>query len=804
MAYIRSRKHPVARATSSYSLSGAAAAAALVALALPATAQTQAPATPTASSSTLREIKVEGTADTYKADKVASPKYTQPLVDTPQTITVIKKEVLQEQGAFTLTEALRNTPGITLQLGENGNTQSGDSISMRGFDTQGSIYVDNIRDLGTFTRDMFNIEQVEVIKGPTGADVGRAAAGGYINLSSKTPQAENFFNSSASYGSASRYRLTADLNRTLNVGPEGSSAVRLNVMKQDGGVPGRNIVENSSYGFAPSIAFGLNTPTRTYLSFLHTKQKNIPDGGVPTVGLPGYRVVSSGTVTAAQAAAGNAAPAVDPSNFYGSIHDFDDIEANMLTARIEHDISSTLKLRNTLRAGRAEQYRMTTSIVGPTFTTPGDLSSYVVARNRGDGSNRNSDGGQGKLQTNDILTNQTHLSAEFDTGGIKHTLGTGVEFIVERQNKQHLAGASGGTGVNGGTIPAANLYNPDPNFQLFGYNPQTNGAYDKGETKTVGVYVFDSLKLNEQWQLSAGLRADRYSTQFDALRLAGTSTSGGGGTTVTAVDTRTHLKASDTLISYKLGALYKPTKNTSVYALYSVSQRPPGGDSLGLSAATNNANNAANNPNVDPQKASNFEIGAKWDVSKNLSLTSAVFNTVNKNEFVFDSSTNVGTSIGERRIRGIELGAVGQITPAWQVTTGLAYLDAKITRGSISTTAGSNTDGGALPFTPKVAFTAWTTYRLPFGLTVGGGARYTSSITRVDSTNAAASTGLDSSEAYWVMDGLLSYEVNRNTNIQFNVYNLADKKYIASFNAAGNRYTPGTPRSALLTANFKF
>jgi catecholate siderophore receptor len=799
MAYIRSRKHAVARATSSCSLTGAAAAA-LVALAMPAGAQTQAPAAPAASSSTLREIKVEGAAETYKANSVASPKYTQPLVDTPQTITVIKKEVLQEQGAFTLTEALRNTPGITLQLGENGNTQSGDSISMRGFDTQGSIYLDNIRDLGTFTRDMFNIEQVEVIKGPTGADVGRAAAGGYINLSSKVPQAENFFNSSASYGSASRYRLTADLNRGIDVGAAGTSAVRLNVMKQDGGVPGRNTVENGSYGFAPSIAFGLNTPTRTYLSFLHTKQNNIPDGGVPTVGLRGYRVVEAGAVTAAQAAAGNAAPAPDSANFYGSVSDFDDVQANMFTARIEHDITSTLKLRNTLRAGSAEQYRMTTSIIGPTFTTPGNLASYTVARNRGDGDNRNSDGGQGRIQTNDILTNQTHLSAEFDTGGIKHTLGTGIEFIVERQNKQHLAGASGGTGVNGGTIPAANLYNPDPNFPLVGYNPRPNGAFDKGETKTIGVYVFDTLKLNEQWQLSAGLRADSYRTQFDALRLAGTSTAGGGGVTTTTVDTRTNLNASDTLISYKLGALYKPTANSSVYALYSVSQRPPGGDNFAYSAAANNANN----PAVDPQKATNVEVGAKWDVNRNLSLTAAVFNTVNQNEFVTDQASGVTAAIGERRVRGIELGAVGQITPAWQIITGLAWLDAKITRGSISTAAGANTNGGELPFTPKLAFTSWTTYRMPFGLTVGGGARYVSSVTRDSSTNAAPSTGLTSSASYWVMDGLLSYEVNKNTSVQLNVYNLADKQYVASFNSGGGRYTPGTERSALLTANFKF
>ncbi|RYY75197.1 MAG: TonB-dependent siderophore receptor, partial [Comamonadaceae bacterium] len=192
MSHIKSRKHAAPAVKPGLS---SITAATLVALSMPVVAQT---AAEPASGGTLREVRVQAGSD-YKADEVASPKYSQPLVDTPQTITVIRKEVLQEQGGFTLTEALRNTPGITLQLGENGNTQSGDSISMRGFDTQGSIFVDNIRDLGTFTRDTFNIEQVEVLKGPTGADVGRASAGGYINLVTKRPTAQDAFSASTSY-----------------------------------------------------------------------------------------------------------------------------------------------------------------------------------------------------------------------------------------------------------------------------------------------------------------------------------------------------------------------------------------------------------------------------------------------------------------------------------------------------------------------------------------------------------------------------------------------------------------------------
>ncbi len=788
MSQIRSRKH---KKNSSLKLSPSL--ITLAAIAIPLSGHAQQASSP---SQTLPEVKVEAGADApYKADTVASPKYSQPLVDTPQTISVIRQEILQEQGSFTLTEALRNTPGITLQLGENGNTRSGDAISMRGFDTQGSIFVDNVRDLSNYTRDTFNIEQVEVVKGPTGADVGRAAAGGYVNLVTKTPMATDAYGASASYGSADRYRVTGDLNKGLDIGGEKNAGFRLNVMKQGGGVAGRDYVENESYGIAPSIAFGLNSPTRTTLSYLYMKQNNRPDGGVPTVGLPTYNVATSGTVTAAQAAAGRAAAAPDSENFYGSIHDFDDVEVNMFTARLEHDFSSKLRLRNTFRAGKTEQFRMTTSITNASFGTPGDPSSYTVPRNRSDGTTRNSDGGQGFKQTNEIIANQTHLSVDFETAGIEHNLGAGLELTIEKQTKRHLEGATGGTPVT-----PANLYNPDPYFALTGYDPRPNGAYDKGETKTIGVYVFDTLKFNEQWQLSAGVRADKFDTDFNQLRLRDTSGGFGGSTGALTRDVRTNLSDDDTLISYKVGALYKPTSNSSVYALYSVTKRPPGGDTFALSATENNANN----PVADPQKATNMEIGAKWDVSRNFALTSAIFNTVNENEIVTDTvgGVDVPRAIGERRVRGVEIGGVGQLTPAWQVSAGLTYLDAEVTRGS---TAGTNpTDGGAIPFTPEWAFTSWTTYKLPFGLTIGGGARYIGEQKRNSSTTVALSNGVSKVEEYWVYDALIGYQVNKNFDIQLNLYNLADKEYAASVNSGGSRYTPGVERSALLTANFRY
>lgn len=243
----------------------------LIAAALPLTAYSA----PDDSNKELPIITVKSTTENpYKVNKISSPKYTQPLVDTPQTISVINKELLKEQGATSLVEALRNTPGITLQLGENGNTSAGDAFQMRGFSTQTSTYLDGLRDLGAISRDVFNLDQIEVVKGPSGSEAGRGAASGYINLVSKLPTLTNNKEVSATYNTAENARVTADLNQTINE----NTAFRLNIMGQDGGVQGRDKVEKNGYAIAPSLAFGLDTDTRFYLYSQHIRQRNVPDG----------------------------------------------------------------------------------------------------------------------------------------------------------------------------------------------------------------------------------------------------------------------------------------------------------------------------------------------------------------------------------------------------------------------------------------------------------------------------------------------------------------------------------------------
>jgi catecholate siderophore receptor len=324
---------------------------------------------------TLSKISVEGQDEaTPKVDRVSSPKFSQELVNTPQTIAVVSKEVLNQQGATSLSQALRNTPGVTFLLGENGNTATGDSIFMRGFDTQGSIFIDGIRDLGSVTRDTFNTEQVEIAKGPAGPDYGRGAASGYVNLASKVPTDDNFTSGTASYGTSANARITGDVNHAFSE----SSAVRFNVMGQDGEVDGRDFLERKGWAFAPSVAFGLGGDTRSYFYLLHTEQDNVPDGGVSTLGLDG---TFNTAFEPGGANAGVVPERVDRTNYYGLASDFEEIKGTMFTARFEHDFSETVTLRNTSRVGHLKQFYVLTGVNAVT-ATDANPDLWTVARTR--------------------------------------------------------------------------------------------------------------------------------------------------------------------------------------------------------------------------------------------------------------------------------------------------------------------------------------------------------------------------------------------------------------------------------------
>lgn len=767
MAFIKSKKH---------ALSHQHAIATALLLALPAA---QAATEPTKKQ--LAEVKVQAAADTettpYVAEKVSSAKQVKALVDTPQTIVVVKKELFAQQQATTLSETLRNTPGITMLMGENGNTSTGDSIFMRGFDTQNSIYVDGIRDLGTISRDTFNTDQVEIAKGPAGVDNGRGSSSGYINMSSKSAQADSFIDANATVGSGSHKRVSADINQQL---PIDGAAVRINLLRQDSGVAGRDVVENNTTGLASSLVFGLNSNTRTTFNYLHVQQDNIQDGGVPTIGWDGFY-----SATIATTFPNNTAPTVgkvDSSNFYGSKSDFDHVVADMATLRIEHDFAPNITLQNTTRYGVSSQEYILTGVNAGSAgiiipaASKADINSWQVNRNR-----------QGKDQQNQILINQTNVNLQLKQGDWQHNIASGVEFSYESQLNYSLALPTGTSQVS------ANLYTPST-ADVFAL-PVRSGAKTDGNTSTAALYALDTIDLTEQWQVSAGLRVEHFNTDTNLITVQGTATPQ---TIPVGTLLGSEATKSDNLLSFKTGVTYKPTSTSSVYLSYATSQLPPGGTNFSLSTSATNQNN----PMLEPQKGSNLELGTKWQLlDKKLFATAALFNSVNKNELVRDDA-NTYIPVGEKRVRGAEFVLVGSPFDNFEINAGLALQDAKITRGALY--SAGKTDGGVIQWTPKTTFTLWGTYSWQ-DLKIGGGARYMDSVARSNTVNLdAAVNSMVQMPDYWVVDAMVSYQVSPALSVQANLYNLLDEEYMQKLNNGGGRYSPGAPRSFKVGVNYSF
>jgi len=781
MSFVKSRKHPSSRHLGAPALTVASLVTGL-ALAPPAMGtDAAADAAQIAHAKHLSGITVEGTVVPYKVDQAASPKFTQPLLDTPQTITIIGSDLIRDQGAATLTDALRNTPGVgTFFAGENGSTSTGDAIFMRGFDTSGSIFVDGVRDLATVSRDVFDTEQVEVTKGPDSTEYGRTAPSGAVNMVSKQPLTGDAVSAAVAMGSAAQRRATADWNRQFAE----HAAFRLNVLDQDSGVPGRNDVKNKRWGVAPALAFGLGTPTRVYLDYLHVKQDNVPDGGIPTIGLPGYASPDPSRPFIGDA------PRVDPSNFYGTDQDHDHVVQDMATIILQHDFAEGLALHDTLRWGRTHEDYLLTSFVGNAANLktpdPADPSTWTIAR-----SNPNF-----KDQTNRIVTHQTNLTASFATGAVAHSLSTGVEWSRETLGTITLAA------LGGSAWPAASLYAPSPDIgNALRYGP--NGGWTRGKTNTVAAYLFDTLKFNEEWQVNAGARLDHYRTDFaSAVACGGRSTPACGSLPAGTIVPGVRAGKSDDLPNWQLAVIYKPAENGSLYANLATAAQPPGGNSLSFSSLAN----SVDNPALAPEKARTAELGTKWNLfDERLLLTAALYRTTVGNELEQDPTTLAWYQIGNKRVQGVELGAVGQLTPNWAINAGFTGMHTSTSRGALaSATSGSSpaADGSnVLAYTPKRAFTSWTSYRLPFGLVFGGGARYTGAMQRGSDGAIGTPTYL---EGYWVFDAMASYAVNRHLDLQLNFYNLLDKHYAASINKSGYRYIPGTTRAGMLTANFRF
>ena len=643
--------------------------------------------------STPEEIEIIG--QPYNRDP-ASTRFTRPMLDTAQTINVIPKNLIEERSATTLRDVLRNVSGISMQAGEGG-TPAGDQLSIRGHSAMTDIFVDNVRDFGGYTRDPFNLEQVEVVKGPSSDYSGRGSTGGSINLVSKAPTLENNASSNIGIGSDNYGRVSLDINRAL----QGNTAGRLNLLYHEQDTAGRDEVNTSRWGIAPSLAFGLETDTSLTLSLFHLQQDNLPDYGIPWV--------AANNVTLAAYA--DQAPPVDFSNWYGLLQrDFEEVSTTMATARIDHTINSNLSVSNIARWGITDRDSM---ITAPRFLTD-------TAIRRSDEKYRD--------QEDEILSNQTNLRWDIRPG---ETGEQRILFGLELNKENELRYSQALTGIDS---PATDLFNPTPQ-DAYLENYQRTGGFSKADSRSVAVYASDSIQVSEKWQINGGLRWDSFQLDY---------TPDGG----------TPLDRTDNMLSYRAGLVYKPVREGSVYLGYGTSFNPSA-ETLSLT----NSSRSPGLPDLDPEESRTIELGIKWELlDRRVFATAALFRTDKHNARTQDPTDPNDLLVleGEQRVQGFELGLSGSLNDAINVSAGYTFLDTEI-RDSLDITE----IGKELGNSPQNSFNLWGTHDVLDNLQFGLGAQFVDDrFNSIANTRIAPSYWVYELSAAYMVNERLNFRLN--------------------------------------------
>jgi len=701
----------------------------------------------------LDELRLSGgaggeAANGYRTTFGSSPKLRQPLAETPKTIAVITQKEMEERNANSVLEVLRTTPGITLGSGEGG-TPMGDRPYVRGYQAATDMMIDGVRNLGRTSQEAFATESVEVAKGPGGTYSGRGSTGGSINLVSKQArEGEAFHHLSATVGNASQKRLTYDGNFDFGDG----MAARLNLMAQDGGVPGRDVLRDDRRGIALALSkrFGAS---KVSLNLYHSRADSTPDLGVP-MGSTNYRPDENGGI---RFGSGTKADPWRPIElaakdaFYGSaLRDYRKVTNSSAQLKFETELSPGLTWTSTLAVIGSEQDYI---VSRPTVAAGAPGTPNLVQRDLRSGFRQNS-----------AVAFHSVLTGEAQTGSVKHNYAIGVEVARERMRSRASTGSP--------AVRQTSVANPDPYLPVTGTPLRWTTWNPFVKTDTSALYVFDSMTLNERWTLDLGLRFDRYEVSDG---------------------TRSNI---DNMLNHSVGLTYKISPNAMAYFSYGTSTNPSGecagmaGGADGASACTLSAGNV----NLDPEKNRSFELGTKWELyDQRLLLSAAMFRTEKTNARVTDPITGAGVALaGKSRAQGIELGVAGEINDRWGMSAGYTYTDAKW----INSGGSRPDDGNALQFVGKHGFSLWSTYQVTDSVTLGGGATFTDKrYLTTDNTAVLPS--------HWRFDAMASFHVAQNTSLQINVNNIFDERlYDASHVGLFANRAPGRSITAKLDYRF--
>ncbi|MBZ4331529.1 TonB-dependent siderophore receptor [Corallococcus sp. AS-1-12] len=464
----------------------------------------------------LPEVSVEGETQKYNVTEPSLTRLPRPLVDTPQTITVVPERVMEEQQATTLRDALRNVSGITVTAGEGG--RQGDSFSLRGFSAQTDTLRDGVRDLGWFTRDTFNLEGVEVYFGPSSVLFGRGSTGGAINLVTKKARKGSFTDLRLSGGTAPIGRIEADVNQELSDGIQ----FRVSAVGQLAGVAGRDVVKENRAGIAPSARFQLADKVALEVDYFYQHEDSVPDYGQPYFN--GYPV--------------GVTLDVPRENFYGvKDSDAELVNVHIGTARLLADLGDTFRLTNTLRYGGVDRFARPTAPRGLTPAT----NPTTIGRQRFETSMENM-----------YFADQLDVRGVFNTGFLKHTANLGLDVSREQRElgRVNLTTASG-------NLPA-DLFDPDPTPDLSGVN-RVPGATNYSRQWNLGAYASDQIQVGRYVEVLGTVRLDNLHSDYETHAATGDVAA---------------FEQENSLFNWRVGLVLHPAENTSVYGMYGTSQNP--------------------------------------------------------------------------------------------------------------------------------------------------------------------------------------------------------------------------------------
>ena len=665
-----------------------------------------------------RTIIVTGMGDGYLAsNSVTATKTDTPLIDIPQTINVVTREQLDDQAHHSLADILRYIPGTTVGQGE-GNR---DQITLRGQNTTADFFLDGVRDDVQYYRGLYNIERVEILKGPYALIFGRGGGGGIINRVQKSPVIDDFiYAGPASINSFGAYDASVDLNTPLS----GAAAVRVNAVYENLDSH-RDYVGGERYAWNPYVAFNLNDAWKLGFSYEYVNDDRTTDRGIPSIAtgagqpnrpISGYRDQFFGT------------PGVNRTRF----------EARIAKLRLDGQLATNLSFSGTMLYGDYDKTYVNVYANGAASAQNGTVALAAYSD---------------PTQRENFIA-QANLIWDVETGPLAHKILIGAEYGDQQSANRRFNGA-----LSSSTLNLAN-----PVFPTVAFNMLTRDTVS--DVTFSSVYVQDQISLGDHIDVVAGLR-------YDSFDISGTDL-------LPAIDRPFARK--DEKISPRLGVIFKPQENISLYSSYSQSFLPRSGDQfLALTVSQEN---------LAPEKFTNYEVGAKWDVQPNLNLTLAVFQLERSNATTPDPLNPLASiNIGKTRTQGVELAATGKITSHWQVHGGYSYQDAKLV----------GNDSVRLGQVPKHQASLWNRYDLHSNFAVGLG------IIHQSSQFAAIRTTANTTKlpAFTRIDAALFYDVSDTVQLQMNVENLLDANYYSDAHN-NNNISTGAPINGRFTIRAQF